>query len=359
MKLATLQDGSRDGQLVVVSRDLTAAHYATGIAHRLQQVLDDWGFLSPQLQELSDRLDAGRTRHAFAFDPAQCLAPLPRAFERVEGRAWPSLDELVPAQAHAQAQAQDEREGEGGDRGGMLPMLAPRAGELLGPRTPITVASEAAGIDFGAGIAVVSCDVRRGATPAQALEGVRLLLLVNDIRLRHVLAAERSRGAAPLQGLPATAFGPVAVTPDELGGAWRGGRAHLALQTTWNGRKVGQCDTGEDMRLHFGELLAHLAATRPVRAGTLVGAGTVAHPGVARKDGRIDWPRGHASIADRRAAEVLRDGRATTEFMHFGDTVRIEAKGPDGRSVFGAIEQEVIAVGGMPVDPQRLLPPQS
>jgi len=325
MKLATLQDGSRDGQLVVVSRDLATAHYATGIAHRLQQVLDDWGFMAPQLQDLADRLDAGRARHAFAFDPAQCLAPLPRAFERVEGRAWPSPGDAA------------------GAVDGAVPTLHARVGELLGPCHPIEVASEAMGIDFGAGLAVVTGDVRRGATPAQALEGVRLVLLVNDLRLHRVLAAGSDRGAAlQLQGRPATAFGPVAVTPDELGGAWRDGRAHLTLQTVWNGRKVGQCDTGEDMRRHFGELVAQLAATRPVRAGTLVGGGTVGHPGVVRKDGRTDWPRGHAGIAERRAAETLRDGRPTTEFMHFSDTVRIEAKGPDGRSVFGAIEQEVM-----------------
>ena len=327
MKLATLHDGSRDGQLVVVSRDLASAHYATGIANRLQQVLDDWGFMAPQLQELADRLDAGRARHAFAFDPAQCLAPLPRAFERVDARAWPSPGDAAGA----------------GPADAAMPAMEARAGELLGPCHPIEVASEAMDIDFGAGLAVVTGDVRRGATPAQALDGIRLVLLVNDIRLHRVPAAGHDRGAALLPGRPATAFGPVAVTPDEFGGAWREGRAHLALQVAWNGRKVGQCDTGEDMRLHFGELVAHLGATRPVRAGTVVGGGTVGHPGVARKDGRIDWPRGHAGIAERRAAETLRDGRPTTEFMRLGDTVRIEAKGPDGRSVFGAIEQEVMA----------------
>jgi fumarylacetoacetate (FAA) hydrolase len=340
MKLATLQDGSRDGQLVVVSRDLAAAHYATGIANRLQQVLDDWGFMAPQLQDLADRLDAGRARHAFAFDPAQCLAPLPRAFERVDGQAWPSPGDATGTAAVDAA----------------MPLLHPRAGELLGPCHPIEVASEAMGVDFGAGLAVVTGDVRRGATPARTLEGIRLVLLVNDIRLHHVPAVGRDRGAATPQGRPATAFGPVAVTPDELGGAWRDGRAHLALQTTWNGRKVGQCDTGEDMRAHFGELVAHLAATRPVRAGTLVGGGTVGHPGVVRKDGRTDWPRGHAGIAERRAAETLRDGRPTTEFMRFGDTVRIEAKGPDGRSVFGAIEQEVVAADAAVERGQGLLP---
>jgi fumarylacetoacetate (FAA) hydrolase len=327
MKLATLQDGSRDGQLVVVSRDLAAAHYATGIAHRLQQVLDDWDFMAPQLQDLADRLDAGRARHAFAFDPAQCLAPLPRAFERVDGRAWPSPGDAA----------------DDGPADAAPPALEARAGELLGPCRPIEVASEALDVDFGAGLAVVTGDVRRGATSDRALEGIRLVLLVNDIRLHRAPAAGHGRGAAPPQGRPATAYGAVAVTPDELGGAWREGRAHLTLQVAWNGRKVGQCDTGEDMRAHFGELVAHLAATRPVRAGTLVGGGTVGHPGVVRKDGRPDWPRGHAGIAERRAAETLRDGRPTTEFMRFGDTVRIEAKGPDGRSVFGAIEQEVIS----------------
>ena len=331
MKLATLRDGSRDGQLVVVSRDLALAHYATGIAERLQQVLDDWGFMSPQLEDLYDQLNSGRARHAFPFDPAQCMAPLPRAYQWADGSAYLNHVELVRKARGAEVPESfyaDPLMYQGG------------SDDLQGARDPIVVASEAFGIDFEAEIAVVTGDVRMGASPEQALDGIRLVMLANDVSLRHLIPAELAKGFGFFQSKPATAFGPVAVTPDELGDAWRNGRLHLVLQSTWNGRKVGQCDAGEDMTFHFGQLVAHIAKTRNVRAGSIVGSGTVSNQGV-EKDGRMEWPKGYSCIAEKRCIETIQDGKPTTEFMKFGDTIRIEMKGLDGKSVFGAIEQEV------------------
>ena len=310
MKLATYKDGSRDGQLIVVSRDLSQAHYANGIATRLQQVLDDWGFLSPQLDELYTQLNHGKLRHAFNFEPKQCMAPLPRAFQWLTGGAY-------------QAQA-GERLSE--------PELAQGAGDdFLGPCEPALFAAEAMGLDFEAGLAVMTGDVACGTAPAQALEGVRLLALVNGWRLRNVLAND-------LHSRPCCAFSPVAVTPDELGAAWSGGRVDLPLQTMWNGRKIGLCEAGEDMGFHFGQLLAHAAKTRRLRAGTVVGSGPVRNQNAGR---------GYASIADKRALEIFASGQAKTEYMQFGDSIRIEMKGRDGLSVFGAIDQDTTSLLGL------------
>ncbi len=333
MKLATYKDGSRDGQLVVVSRDLGTAHYATGIAARLQQALDDWNFISPQLQDLYDALNQGKARHAFAFDPARCMAPLPRAYQWADGSAYLNHVELVRKARGAEVPASfhtDPLMYQGG------------SDDFLGPRDPVVVAREEWGIDFESEVVVVTGDVKMGATPEQALEGVRLVMLANDVSLRNLIPDELAKGFGFLQSKPATAFSPVAVTVDELGDAWRGGRLHLALQTSWNGRKVGMCDAGEDMSFHFGQLIAHICKTRNVRAGSLVGSGTVSNKGVEGKGGRMEWPKGYGCIAEKRAMETLQDGKPATEFMKFGDTVRIEMKGKDGHSLFGAIEQEIV-----------------
>ena len=335
MKLATLKDGSRDGQLVVVSRDLASAHYATGIAHRLQQALDDWGFMSPQLQDLYDRLNAGRAHHAFPFDPANCMAPLPRAYQWADGSAYINHVELVRKARNAEVPESfytDPLMYQGG------------SDDFIGPRDRVVVPSEAFGIDFEAEIAVVTGDVKMGATPEQALEGIRLVMLANDVSLRNLIPAELAKGFGFFQSKPATAFSPVAVTLDELGDAWQRGRLHLPLQSTWNGRRVGLCDAGEEMTFHFGQLIAHIAKTRNVRAGSIVGSGTVSNKGVETQ-GRMEWPKGYSCIAEKRCIETIQDGQPTTEFMKFGDTIRIEMKNADGQSVFGAIDQEVVAPG--------------
>ncbi|MEZ5646372.1 MAG: fumarylacetoacetate hydrolase family protein [Burkholderiaceae bacterium] len=331
MKLATYKDGTRDGQLVVVSRDLSTAHYATGIANRLQQVLDDWNFLAPQLEDLYLTLNQGKARHAFPFDPAMCMAPLPRAYQWVDGSAYLNHVELVRAARGADMPARfhdDPLMYQGG------------SDDFLGPCDPVILPSEDDGIDFEAEVAVIVGDVPMGASPEQALDGVRLLMLANDVSLRNRVPAELEKGFGFLQSKPATAFSPVAVTPDELGEAWRGGRVHLTLQSTWNGRRVGMCDAGPDMVFHFGQLVAHVCRTRNVRAGTIVGSGTVSNPSV-ETDGRRAWPKGYSCIAEKRAMETLLDGQPGTGYMKFGDTIHIEMKNRDGQSVFGAIDQAI------------------
>jgi fumarylacetoacetate (FAA) hydrolase len=180
-----------------------------------------------------------------------------------------------------------------------------------------------------------------GATPEQALDGVRLAMLANDVSLRNLIPAELAKGFGFFQAKPATAFSPVAATLDELGDAWEQGRVHLTLQSAWNGRKVGMCEAGPDMTFHFGQLIAHICKTRNVRAGSVVGSGTVSNKGVARPDGKTEWPKGYSCIAEKRAIETILDGQASTDYMKFGDTIRIEMKGKDGQSIFGAIEQKI------------------
>ncbi len=331
MKLATYKDGSRDGQLVVVSRDLATAHYATGIAGKLQQALDDWGFISPQLQDLYEALNQGKTRHAFPFEPQRCMAPLPRAYQWADGSAYINHVELVRAARKSEVPETfytDPLMYQGG------------SDDFLGPCDDVVVPQEAWGIDFEAEIAVVTGDVAMGATPEQALEGVRLVMLANDVSLRNLIPAELAKGFGFFQSKPATAFSPVAVTLDELGDAWQGGRLHLTLQSTWNGRKVGMCEAGPEMTFHFGQLIAHICKTRNVRAGSIVGSGTVSNKGV-EQNGRTEWPKGYSCIAEKRAIETIQDGQPTTEFMKFGDTIRIEMKGRDGQSLFGAIDQKI------------------
>ena len=344
MKLATYKDGSHDGQLVVVSRDLSTAHYATGIANKLQQVLDDWGFISPQLQDLYETLNNGKTRHAFPFDPKQCMAPLPRAYQWADGSAYLNHVELVRAARDCdvpQSFYADPLMYQGG------------SDDFIGPNDNIVCASEAFGIDFEAEIAVITGDVRMSSSPEQALDGIRLVMLANDVSLRNLVPGELAKGFGFFQSKPATAFSPVAVTLDELvfngESAWDKGRLHLTVQSTWNGRKVGMCDAGPEMTFHFGQLIAHICKTRNVRAGSIIGSGTVSNKGVETKGGKgekvkIDWPKGYSCIAEKRAIETIQDGKPKTDFMRYGDTIRIEVKGRDGLSVFGAIDQEVVAL---------------
>ncbi len=323
MKLATYKDASRDGQLVLVSRDLSTAHYATGIANKLQQVLDDWRFMAPQLQDMYALLNSGKARHAFPFDPARCMAPLPRAYQWASGPAFIShverlnktLDVKLPKSFYTE------------------PLMRQGGSDsFIGPCDDVMIASEALGIDFEAQVAVITGDVPLGASPEEALGGVRLLMLANDVSLRRLMPDEQPRGLGFVQGKPVTAFSPVAITPDEVGDAWRQGRLNLTLQSTWNGRKVGMCEAGTDMTFHFGQLISHLCKTRNVSAGSIVGSGTVSNQ---------DWSHGYSCIAEKRAVETSDNGKASTRFMKFGDTLRIEVKGKNGQSVFGAIEQKI------------------
>lgn len=311
MKLATLNDGSRDGQLVVVSRDLLTAHYATGIADHMQQVLDDWNFISPQLQDLYDALNHGKARYPFPLDTRLLLAPLSRAYLLAVGDAF--VHPTVPAAVAA-------------------PLRLAFADTLLGACAPLTCASAAQWPDFEAAVAVVTGDVPQGVTPAQALDAVRLLMLANHTHCRNL----QDQPALALMAQPHTAFSPVAVTPDEL--TWRGenawlqGRVSLHLQCSVNGRKFGLCDAGSDMPLHFGELIAQLCQTRSLRAGCIVSSGEVRN---------LDASRGCSSIATRRKLESTQNGAAKTPWLAQGDNLTVDMKGRDGQSVFGALDQDV------------------
>ncbi|MFL6676010.1 MAG: fumarylacetoacetate hydrolase family protein [Massilia sp.] len=323
MKLATLNDGSRDGQLAVVARDLKTAHIADGIAPTLQAALDDWAFIAPQLADLYQQLNAGHARRSFEFDPSKCMAPLPRAFQWADGSAYVNHVELVRKARGAEMPAsfwEDPLMYQGG------------SDDFLGPMDDIVLAHEEWGIDFEAEVAAVTDDVPMGATPDQAYLHIKLLMLANDVSLRNLIPPELAKGFGFVQSKPATSFSPVAVTPDELGAAWKDGKVHLPLRSTWNGRLVGQPEAGEDMVFNFAQLVAHLCKTRNVRAGSIVGSGTVSNK---------DAARGYSCIAEQRCLEIIAGGEASTPFMRFGDTIRIEMLDEAGKSVFGAIEQAV------------------
>jgi fumarylacetoacetate (FAA) hydrolase len=323
MKLATIKDGSRDGQLAVVARDLKTAHIADGIAPTLQAALDDWAFIAPQLQALYEELNAGRTRRPFDFDPARCMAPLPRAYQWADGSAYVNHVELVRKARGAEMPAsfwEDPLMYQGG------------SDDFLGPTDDIVLAHEEWGIDFEAEVAVITGDVKMGATPDEANGQIRLVMLANDVSLRNLIPAELAKGFGFFQSKPATGFSPVAVTPDELGEAWKGGKVHLPLRSTWNERLVGQPDAGVDMVFNFPQLIAHLCKTRNARAGSIIGSGTVSNK---------DTSRGYSCIAEQRCLETIEFGQPVTQFMRFGDTIRIEMLDEKGKSIFGAIEQKL------------------
>ena len=323
MKLATLKDGTRDGQLMVVSRDLKTAQLADGMARTLQRALDDWTFIAPQLEQLYQELNQGRARRSFDFEPANCMAPLPRAFQWADGSAYVNHVELVRKARGAELPAsfwEDPLMYQGG------------SDDLLGPTDDIALFHEEWGIDFEAEVAVITDDVPMGVTPDQAHQRIRLLMLANDVSLRNLIPDELAKGFGFVQAKPATSFSPVAVTPDELGDAWKGGKVHLPLLSTWNDKLVGKPQAGVDMTFNFPQLIAHLAKSRNVRAGSIIGSGTVSNK---------DAKRGYSCIAEQRAREMIADGAPATPFMAFGDTIRIEMLNADGKSVFGAIAQAV------------------
>ena len=324
MKLASLKDGTRDGQLAVVSRDLKIAALADGIAPTLQRALDDWAFIAPQLETLSSQLNDGSAHRSFAFDSARCMAPLPRAYQWADGSAYVNHVELVRRARNAEMPASFWTE---------PLMYQGGADDFIGPTDDIVLESTDWGIDFEAEVAVITEDVSMGATPGQAAAGIRLLMLVNDVSLRNLIPAELAKGFGFVQSKPASGFSPVAVTPDELGDAWQEGRVHLPLRTTWNGLQVGSPDAGVDMVFNFPQLIAHLAKTRNVRTGSIVGSGTVSNK---------DATKGYTCIAEKRCLEMIADGEAKTPFMQFGDTIRIEMLDAAGKSIFGAIDQKVV-----------------
>lgn len=323
MKLGSLKEGGRDGTLVVVSRDLAHAVRVGALAPTLQRALEDWGTVAAPLQALADALQAGQADGAFALDMQALAAPLPRAYEFLDGSAYlPHVERVRRA------------------RGAQVPesfytdplMYQATSAAFLGPRDPVRVASEDFGIDLEAEVVVVTGDVPMGVDAARAAGHIRLVGLVNDVSLRNLIPGELGKGFGFLQSKPRSALSPVLVTPDELGGHWHGSRLHLAMRTWRNGQWMGQALAGVDMQFDFAQLIAHAARTRPLVAGTLVGSGTVANQ---------DTALGASCLAEQRTVEVLRDGQASTPFLHFGETVRIEVLDEAGHSVFGAIEQRI------------------
>ncbi|MBP8804226.1 MAG: fumarylacetoacetate hydrolase family protein, partial [Pseudoxanthomonas sp.] len=323
MKLGSLKEGGRDGTLVVVSRDLARAVLAGGIAATLQQALDDWQHAAPRLVALAQALEAGQAAGAFELEMQALAAPLPRAYEFVDGSAYlPHVERVRRA------------------RGAEVPesfytdplMYQATSAGFYGPRDPVRVVSEDYGIDLEAEIVVVTDDVPMAVTPEQASTHIQLVGLVNDVSLRNLIPPELAKGFGFLQSKPRSALSPVLVTPDELGEHWRGNKLHLPLLTHINGQWFGAPEAGEDMQFDFSQLVAHAARTRPLAAGTIVGSGTIANQDVAR---------GASCFAEQRTVETLRDGKPSTPFMKFGDTVRIEMLDRDGRSLFGAIEQRI------------------
>jgi fumarylacetoacetate (FAA) hydrolase len=323
MKLGSLKQGGRDGTLIVVSRDLSRAVVASGIADTLQRALEDWSNLAPRLNALSEQLNAGQAEGAFDLDMTQLAAPLPRAYEFVDGSAYLPHVERVRRARGAEVPASFYSD--------PLMYQAVSAG-FLGPRDPILVSDEAYGIDLEAEVVIVTDDVPMAVSPEDAAAHIQLIGLVNDVSLRNLIPNELAKGFGFLQSKPRSALSPVLVTPDELGDAWRGCKLHLPMLTHVNGKWFGAPEAGVDMQFDFAQLVAHAAKTRPLSAGTIVGSGTVANQ---------DTALGASCFAELRTVETLRDGKPSTPFMHFGDQVRIEVLTADGSRPFGAIEQTV------------------
>ena len=333
MKLASLKKG-RDGELIVVSRDLQLAVCVPEIASTLQQVMDNWTELSSQLQKVSDALNNGDRDGAFAFDPTACAAPLPRAYQWADGSAYVNHVELV----------RKARKAEVPDSFWHDPLMYQGGSDsFIGPCDDVPLENEDWGIDFEAEIAVITDDVAMGSSPEQCAGNIRLLMLVNDVSLRSLIPAELHKGFGFFQSKPSSAFSPVAVTPDELSDAWADGRVHLPMLVDYNQQPFGKANAGVDMTFNFPQLMAHAAKSRPLGAGTVIGSGTVSNKqntkyGSAINDGGV----GYSCIAEVRMIETINTGKPTTPFMRFDDQVRIEMKDVNERSIFGAIDQRIV-----------------
>ena len=332
MKLATLKDGSRDGRLVVVNDRLTYCTEAGHIAPTLQAALDDWDTIAPKLKLLAESL-SHEAVPTLRFHEHDALSPLPRAYQWADGSAYVNHVELVRKARGAQMP----------DSFWTDPLMYQGGSDaFLAPRDPIRMRDEAWGIDMEGEIAVVTGDVPMGVSPEEALKSIRLVMLVNDVSLRGLVPAELGKGFGFFQSKPSSAFSPVAVTPDELGDAWKDGKLHLPLHVDLNGAPFGRAQAGIDMTFDFGQLIAHAAKTRDLSAGTIIGSGTVSNkldggPGKPIVEGGV----GYSCIAEIRMIETINDGQAKTPFMKFGDIVRIEMLDGEGHSIFGAIEQTV------------------
>lgn len=333
MKLATLKKGGRDGTLVVVNRAMTHCRAVPAIARTLQAALDDWETVEPQLRQIYEALNSGAFSDPDPFDPAVCHSPLPRAYQWADGSAYVNHVELVRRA-----------------RGAELPpefwtdplMYQGGSDSFVGPRDPIHGLSEDWGIDLEAEVAVVTGDVKMGATPAETAKAIRLLMLVNDVSLRNLIPGELAKGFGFFQSKPASAFSPVAITPDELGDDWRDGRVHRPLTVHLNGALFGKPDAGTDMVFNFPQLVAHVTKTREMEAGSIIGSGTVSNKqGSLNGSSITNGGVGYCCLAEVRMYETIESGKPQTSFLKFGDTVRIEMFDRNGASIFGAIDQRV------------------
>ena len=329
MKLASLKNG-RDGQLVVVSKDLSRYLDASAVAATMQSALDNWETTRPHLEALAKDVESGGD----AFDQAGCASPLPRAYQWADGSAYVNHVELVRKARNAEMPASfwtDPLMYQGG------------SDSFLGPRDDIPMADEAWGIDFEAEVAVVTGDVPMGVSAADAGNYIQLVMLVNDVSLRGLIPGELAKGFGFFHSKPSSAFSPVAVTLDELGSAWRDNKLHLPLLSDLNGEVFGKPDAGVDMTFDFAELVAHAAKTRPLVAGTIIGSGTVSNklddgPGKPVAEGGV----GYSCLAEIRMIETIESGAPKTSFMRFGDHIKIEMRDGDDASIFGSIEQTVV-----------------
>jgi len=343
MKLASYQDGSKDGQLVVVSKDLQTAHFASSIAHTLQDVLDDWNFFSPQLQDLYDALNQGRARYAFPFNPTMCRAPLPRAYQRVHANAYQSQRLAHKAGPLAKEPV----------------MNFGSSTRLLGALEDVRLDQITGFWDFEAEIGVITDEIEQGVSELEAIQGVRLVL----ISCAYTLHSQEDsfepkepkenqepmeKWLSPMQEKPFTSFAPVAVTPDELGEAWSSGRVHLTLETRVNDKRIGLNECGQDMDFHFGELIAAYCAHRPMAAGTILTTGAVCNAGVLQGNDWV-WPHGVSSLVEKRVIEARTQGQAHTPYLKVQDKVHIELKAKNAHPLMGAIEQYLVANTDDPV----------
>jgi len=333
MKLASLKHG-RDGRLVVVSRDLTRCVAAHEIAPTMQAALDDWAETEPRLRAISEQLDSGAWPGE-PFDQREAHSPLPRAYQWADGSAYINHVELVRKSRNAEVPESFYTD----------PLMYQGGSDaFLAPRDPIPLRDEAWGCDMEGEIAVITDDVPVGVSAAEALGHIKLVMLCNDVSLRNLIPGELAKGFGFFQSKPPSAFSPVAVTPDELGEAWRDARVHLPLRIDYNGAPFGRAEAGEDATFSLADLVAHAAKTRPLCAGTVIGSGTVSNKDADGSAGRPvnEGGLGYSCIAEIRTIETIRDGKPTTAFMRWGDTVGIEMLDADGGSIFGRIEQEVV-----------------
>lgn len=323
MKLASINNGTRDGQLVVVSKDLTKAVVVSEIATTMQAALDQWATKETLLKEVYDNLNAGKLSNAIDFTTATVMAPIPRAYHWADGSAYVTHVELVRKARNAELPESFWTD----------PLMYMGASDaFIGATDDIEIESEAWGIDFESEVAVITDDVPPGVSAAEALKHIKLITILNDVSLRNLIPAELGKQFGFYQSKPWTAFAPVVVTPDELEGVWKDGKVHLPLHSTLNGVLVGSPNAGVDMTFNFGQLVAHAAKTRSLMAGTVIGSGTVANQGS---------PTGSSCLAEVRCLETIKDGKPSTPFMQFGDRIEIEMMDKEGKSIFGRINQVV------------------